>query len=120
MLEKLNETIFDSLVRLRNLDLSNNQIYVLNSAVFSKLKGIYQLNLSKNQLLNIDARVFTLMVNVCFLDVSYNKIEAIDKSAFMDLRELLSVYLFNNPISVAQPKYVKSLCWTNPLCFIYV
>ena len=76
--------------------------------------------LNQNQIRVLDSTTFKRLLNLELLYLNFNRLDEIDSSVFDENLKLEMVFLGNNPISLKNPDYVKSLCSNVPGCNIYL
>ncbi|KAM3603209.1 uncharacterized protein V6R79_018389 [Siganus canaliculatus] len=117
------ESTFEGLTNVENLDLSGNFIFALKKAVFRSLKKAKIINVSKNRLNQIErnafdgleghlrmldlssnllgevfSHTFTNLTDLRVLDLSYNHIGILGHDAFSGLPKLRALYLTGNSL----------------------
>ncbi|CAH0719919.1 unnamed protein product, partial [Brenthis ino] len=102
---------FRGLTDLRNLDLGDNNIWILPSEIFCPLYNLKELNITQNRLQDISNLGFSDWGNgptapgkscntvLETLDMSYNEISALPDNGLSSLRALQKLFLQNNRIS---------------------
>lgn len=102
---------FRGLTDLRNLDLGDNNIWILPSEIFCPLYSLKELNITQNRLQDISNLGFSDWGNgptapgkscntvLETLDMSYNEISALPDNGLSSLRALQKLFMQNNRIS---------------------
>nr|ANG08899.1 toll family protein LongTollA2 [Parasteatoda tepidariorum] len=85
-----------SLMLLRSLDLSNNEISYIHSASHRGLENLYSLVLSGNRIGNLTRGVFGHLPNLRVLNLDHNKIASIEQNTFEDVPFLHALRLDSN------------------------
>uniref|UniRef100_A0A915BPQ3 Uncharacterized protein n=1 Tax=Parascaris univalens TaxID=6257 RepID=A0A915BPQ3_PARUN len=98
---------FDATTQLTELDLSRNVLLEVPLAI-GRLFKLRQLNLSRNQISKTYKFLFNKLPHLHSLDLSHNKIASIDSYVFSDLPRLSELSLSHNSIDhIAQDGFVK-------------
>ncbi|VDN01738.1 unnamed protein product [Thelazia callipaeda] len=84
------------LFKLRQLDLSYNQISKAYKFLFNKLPYLHSLNLHKNKLPSIELYIFSDIPRLIELNLSFNIIDNIAEAAFTKCPKLRQIDLSNN------------------------
>jgi Leucine-rich repeat (LRR) protein len=94
----IQENPFDTLNKLKELDLSNNLIESLNDKIFQPLENLTRMVLRINRISEIKENTFKNLKNLKELDLSKNKIKSIDPNAFIGLNNLERLILSINSL----------------------
>ena len=89
---------FGSMIRLKVLDLHNNEIYAIHPFNFIGLQSIIHLDLSNFKITTLHAFSFFGMFNLIDLDLSTNRISTITASAYYGLTSIQVIDLRYNHI----------------------
>ena len=76
-LKQLNSTIFNDLLNLTEIELSNNQIIKIDNLFDNNLKLKY-LYLKRNKIKSVNFRLLSKLVNLNRLELDHNRIKDID------------------------------------------
>lgn len=107
-LRKLSEGTFRPM-KLKYLDLTNNEIDVIHSYTFAHLRSLQHLYLSDNKLTTIDRHIFGGLFSLHVLDLSGNEIHTIENGAFTELKRLFILDLTQNKLKVLKYHVFKGL-----------
>lgn len=89
-----------SLLKLRKLDLSENQLNELDRNTFSLLSSLQHLNLSRNSLLgNVHSTLIHKLSKLKTLDVTYTKLKLLTTEFFLKSNDIENIYLNNNELT---------------------
>ena len=92
--------IFDALVNLEDgLYLHNNQLTTLPAGIFNTLVNLRELYLYNNQLTTLPAVIFNALVNLRGLDLRDNQLTTLPAGIFDALAHLQWIYLNNNQLT---------------------
>lgn len=105
---KLSSGIFDSLTKLKYLELGHNDIQDLSEGIFKNLNELTQLNLWQNAIQHISKGAFEGLVHLKALDLSANKLEALDVGVFNDLPSLTILHMNSNNLSTLPAKLFET------------
>ena len=89
---------FESMIRLKLLDLHNNEIYGIYSFTFIGLQSIINLDLSNFKITTLHVLSFFGMFNLVNLDLSTNRISTLTASAYYGLTSIQVIDLRYNHI----------------------
>ena len=106
---KINPSTFINLEKLKELNLSGNELEEINKDTFNGLNNLENLNLSSNKLKKINSFAFNGLNNLKNLNLSDNKLEEINKDTLNGLNNLENLNLLSNKL--------KKI---NPFAFIYL
>lgn len=98
-IKMFNDRFLFGLLSLRRLDLSNNHLEALKSMCFSCLINLEELKLEANELRNLDSNCFFGLKNLKLLSLERNKIDNINLKVFDTLNELTYLNLGCNTLS---------------------
>lgn len=90
-------SVFSSFNALEILDVSENFIRTIDSSVIPEKHPLEYLDLSSNQFYRIPLAV-TYLKELYFLDLSYNQITSIEDFDFVDMTNLRTLLITNNPL----------------------
>ena len=100
---KLSSIVFDpfsKLVKLKILNLYSNHLNIITSSLFYGLENLRELNLGCNKLEMIHEKMFKDLCQLEYLNLGFNQISSIGKETFCGLGNLKKFYLQNNKISL--------------------
>ena len=97
-IDNLDKYVFSDLMRLINLDLSENNIEFLDRNTFSKLHKLAHLSLHKNRLSYLRKGTFSYQKALVYLDLRENKLNYLPTSIIHELRSLKMLYITGNPL----------------------
>ena len=124
------KNVFDDLMSLRTLNLSNNLLNVFDFGLFDSTKNIEKVNLKSNSIKTLHGssyviyvkhldlsdnllrsldKAFTYCLSLTHLNLSRNQIEAIEKDDFDQLALLEVLDLYDNEIKEISDKALDSL-----------
>ena len=92
-----------SVLKLKTLNLSDNQIRELVNSSKEKITTLKSLNLSNNNLKIIRSQFISLLDELNYLDLSKNNLEMIESEAFHNLFELNHLDLSENEMTHLEP-----------------
>ena len=104
---------FESMIRLKVLDLHNNEIYAIHSFNFIGLQSIIHLDLSHFKITALHAFSFFGMFNLIDLDLSINGISTMTASAYYGLTSIQVIDLRYNHILFTEDLKLLSLSSMN-------
>ena len=93
------KTLFSELKTLKQLFISNNNIFMITAATFNDLVALKELSLSNNKISGWGPDVFRRSKNIVKLDISNNNIVNLKNTSFHDLIALKVLDISNNKIS---------------------
>lgn len=96
-LETLDENVFDDLVSLYSLDLSDNNIENIDN-IFGGLDNLFSLVLNNNKIRNVGEDALSGLKNLHNLEINRNQVEELSDNVFQDLGDLSHILLKNNNI----------------------
>ncbi|XP_028414772.1 protein toll-like [Dendronephthya gigantea] len=106
-LRSINSTIFDEVIGLKIVDLSENNISQIPARIFQKTLDLVSINLNKNNLTSLDGRIFERLENLRKLNVKNNFIHTLQNNFLSDeLQKLESIDFENNLLRVVEPNAV--------------
>lgn len=97
-LKKLNSASFNNLVKLVELDLSNNEIELIPNDIFEELQFLDTLSLRHNHLRNPTLDTFYGLNKLISLDISYNRITFIMLGALDEMKQLRTLDISHNAL----------------------
>ena len=104
---------FERMIRLKFLELHNNEIYVIHSFCFIGLQSIINLDLSNFNITTINVLAFFGMFNLNNLDLSTNCIATVTASAYYGLTSIQVIDLRYNHILFTEDFKLLSLSSVN-------
>ena len=104
---------FESMIRLKFLELHYNEIYVIHSFCFIGLQSIINLDLSNFNITTIHVLAFFGMFNLNNLDLSTNRISTVTASAYYGLTSIQVIDLRYNHILFTEDFKLLSLSSMN-------
>ncbi|XP_072023507.1 uncharacterized protein [Amphiura filiformis] len=107
--EKVQIDLFDQLMKLEILDLSNNSIDSLESGVFRDCYHLKEVYLYDNKLQVIQSDLFNGLTKLEILSLYENGIESLPSGVFRDLHQLQELWLYDNKLKVIQSDLFNSL-----------
>ena len=96
-IDKLDNNVFDTLIRLNSINLSNNAIATIHESLFALNQNLKTVILKNNVLDIISSGVFAIAASLEVLDLSYNNILVLDEQLY-NCVNLQHLYLNNNRI----------------------
>lgn len=103
-------SLFEGLVTLNNLDLSQCRLTYIHSGWFQDLSSLKLLNLSSTQLIEITPTSFSGLLSLTHLDLSHNNLNSIEESAFNQFRFMLEyLNVSNNNLIALTPGVFKGM-----------
>lgn len=99
--------IFRDLGILESLDLSGNKIEILHELQFLNLRKLKSLNLSSSGIIELPESIFHGLTNLEILNFSSNRIARLSENLFRNLGNLVELYFFDNPL-ITIPKGIFS------------
>ena len=118
------DRIFDNLVNLESLYLPNNKLTSLSEGIFDNLVKLEDIVLFNNKLTSLPKGIFNNLVNLKYLNISHNKLNSIPYNIFNNLENLEKLYLYNNkltslPLSLRNCRRLDQLYYyNNPIEYI--
>ncbi|GBP43493.1 Toll-like receptor 7 [Eumeta japonica] len=108
---ELASDIFNDLLALKVLNLSNNGISFIPSTLFSSTKEIREIYLHNNMLESLPNQIFNELQQLLVLDLSFNKLssENIKEDTFTGLIRLIVLDLSHNSLTRISGKIFKDL-----------
>lgn len=105
--------MFDEEPKLSNLDLAENEMFVLPSDIFRNLVNLKTLNLSKNNIQEIPINVFNYLESLIELDLSVNNLTNFSETIILKVANLEQLNLRKNQLSELDPsiKVMTNLTW---------
>ena len=110
---------FENMIRLKVLDLHNNEIYAIHSFNFIGLQSIINLDLSNFKITTLHALSFFGMFNLINLDLSTNRISILTASTYYGLTSIQVIDLRYNHILFTEHLKLLSLFSMN-IVIIYM
>ncbi|XP_041368487.1 slit homolog 2 protein-like isoform X2 [Gigantopelta aegis] len=100
---------FESMRRLRILQLLDNQLHTIDKGAFDDLVGMERLRLDRNQLVSIPDLLFANMGSLLRLDLSYNKLQYIGRKTLKSSVVLKNLQMDHNEINCVSDYAVRGL-----------
>merc|ERR1711892_1568835 len=97
-IQNVNSGMMRALVRLKLLDLSNNNIQYLEEESFPNLPKLTNLILNNNKIQCIQGGAFKRLPNLQLINLESNNIAGLDKSVFSSLVTISTLALGGNPL----------------------
>jgi hypothetical protein len=108
-LSVLPDGVFSGLNRLRWLSLSNNLLTTLNADIFNGLTELFDLNLTGNRLITLSDGLFNDLTWLRRLHLSNNHLVSLPDNIFTDLVNLEVLDLYHNQLGVLQDRLFNGL-----------
>ncbi|CAF0840373.1 unnamed protein product [Brachionus calyciflorus] len=113
----LHERIFENLINLSHLEITDCSIEDFEKNTFFGLKNLKKLDLSGNSLEEINKEVFKGLDSLEILDLSNNEISCLETNNFIYLKNLLNLYLNENPVGELEKNCFNGLSKLRVLSF---
>ena len=105
----LEENPFDTLYKIKELDLSNNLVESINDRIFEPLGNLTRMVLRINRISELKDNIFKNLNNLRELDLSKNQIKSISENAFAGLNNLERLNLSINSLKQCNKNIFKHL-----------
>lgn len=97
LIRNLQVSIFESLHKLEALNLAHNQLLAVDSVLMKGLTSLQYLDLSRNQIQTFSNVSLPQLKD---LDLSCNNISILDEYCFVNISDVLKLYLDGNPVEI--------------------
>ncbi|KAJ8416585.1 hypothetical protein AAFF_G00358730 [Aldrovandia affinis] len=97
-LSELREGQFTGLTQLTWLYLDHNGIELVEESAFERLRRVKELDLSSNRIESLPNSTFRPLPNLRILDLSHNNLQALEPDLFHGLRKLTNLHLRYNAL----------------------
>ncbi len=102
LLVSLNRTMFNGLVSLKHLTLTNNKIMTVEHHFLAVLPKLKQLDLSGNSIHDMDTDIFGAQITLWSLNLAGNNMKNISENVLDKLLHIMSLNLTNNKLIICQ------------------
>jgi hypothetical protein len=99
LITRISNETFSGLIRLRGLNLSQNEISTLEPFALSKMTNLEVLNVRSNKLKRLESNCFVGIKKLTSLDLSSNELSTIPDGLFSDMENLVKLNLERNNIA---------------------
>lgn len=99
LITRISNETFEGLIRLRGLNLSQNEISTLEPFALSKMTNLEVLNMRSNKLKSLESNCFVGIKKLTSLDLSSNELSTIPDGLFSDMENLVKLNLERNNIA---------------------
>ncbi|XP_050499111.1 protein artichoke-like [Diabrotica virgifera virgifera] len=96
----ISNVLYPEQVNIHSLTIRRSRVDTVSNDTFGAFKNLKELNLSQNNITNLVWLTGLPYCYACNLDLSYNNISEVE---FNDLKQMSSIWLSNNEISILKP-----------------
>lgn len=108
-IKELHPNLFDKLINLDSIDLSNNLIDELPQNIFKCLKNLRSIGFSNNKIKELYPNLLNGLTNLVSICFGKNKIKQIDQNFFKQSVKLESIHFEDNQINELYPDQFSGL-----------
>jgi Leucine-rich repeat (LRR) protein len=108
-ISKIDSKTFVEAANLIYLDLASNKISKIQDHTFYGISSLLYLDFSNNLLDYLDSKFFAELIDIKVIELGGNKIKSLNKDVFLNNKSLKSIRLSRNEISYIDPEFFKQL-----------